>query len=410
MKILTLKIRLIIAAISALVVALGALMGVTFMVAGAANYRATASVSTVSQCGVTPIMDAAPGGSTSEQQIKNAKAIDQTAAKLGLSGQASRIAIITALGESSLINIGFGDAGNGVVNPDGSPTTSFGLFQQQTSQGWGTKEQVMDPEYATTSFLIGKKHDRKGGLISVSGWEKMSPTAAIHTVQGNADPNYYAQFYSQADQIMSQAGIDVNRAAKGDSDGGTENASDTSGSDACSVGTDAQSLAQGLVADMSSGKLTQLVGYGDILGQIKNIAEGKSVENCGVDTRVLQIITVATRTFPTVQLSSINRKCTNVVAGAGTNSAHWVNGGGHAVDFSGLNGKSTTGADANALTLLRALDPLMPAGSGAGQIECRAAAGTTIELPHMTQFRDSCNHLHVQVDPYSQTPMTIPTS
>lgn len=404
MQILTLKIRLVIAAVSALVAVLGSVLGVTFMVAGAAYNTAANASPTTPECGVTLVDQPAAGGSVSAQQLANAKAIDQAARKLGLPGQASRIAIITALGESSLINIGYGDAGNGVTNPDGTPTDSFGLFQQQPSQGWGTKAQVMNPEYAATSFLIGKKHDRKGGLVSVGGWASLPPTQAIHLVQINADPNYYAQFYTQADQIIAQAKIDVDRA------GAAATTPEETADSSCTVGTDAQSLAKALVSDMNSGKLTQLAGYGDILGQIKSIAEGKPAENCGVDTRVLQIITVAVRTFPTVQLSSINRQCTNIVAGAGKNSAHWANGGGHAVDFSGLNGRSTTGADANALTLLRALDPLMPAGSGAGQVECRASAGTSLTLAHMTQFNDTCNHLHVQVDPYGQAPMTIPTA
>lgn len=409
MRLLTLKIRLIIAAVSALVVVLASLLGVTFMVAGAAyNTALSGGSATTPQCGVTLVDQPAAGGSTSAQQIANAKTIDQTAQKLGLSGQASRIAIITALGESSLINIGYGDAGNGVTNPDGTPTDSFGLFQQQPSQGWGTKAQVMDPEYATTSFLIGKKHDRKGGLVALGGWQSLQPTQAIHAVQVNADPNYYAQFYTQADQIIAQAKIDVDRTG---SDAAPSAQPVGSSSDSsCAVGTDAQSLATALVADMGSGKLTELAGYGKILDQIRSIAEGKTVENCGVDTRVLQVITIAVRTFPTVQLSSINRKCTNILAGAGKDSAHWANGGGHAVDFSGLNGQSTTGADANAITLLRALEPLMPAGSGAGQVQCRAAAGTSITLATMAQFNDSCNHLHVQVDPYSQNPMTIPSS
>ena len=148
-----------------------------------------------------------------QEQISNAKIIDQTAAELGLSGTASKIAIIAAMGESTLINLGHGDEGQGVLNPDGSPTTSKGLFQQQTP-GWGTVEQVMDPKYATTSFLLGANH--KGttqGLITVPNWESAEITLTIHEVQRNDNPNHYAASYVTAATVIKEASIDVDRPA-----------------------------------------------------------------------------------------------------------------------------------------------------------------------------------------------------
>lgn len=152
-----------------------------------------------------------PNASIRAQQIANARIIDQVAAKLGLPGQASRVAIIAATGESDLINVDYGDDRNGVTNPDGSPTTSLGLFQQQTSQGWGTREQVMNPAYAATSFFTGAGHDNKGGLVAVPSWETLEPTDAIHRVQRNADPNHYTRFYARADAVITEAGIDLAR-------------------------------------------------------------------------------------------------------------------------------------------------------------------------------------------------------
>lgn len=148
------------------------------------------------------------------EQVANAQKIDAATEKAGLSGKASQIAIIAAMGESTLLNLDYGDQENGVRNPDGSLATSFGLFQQQTSQGWGTKEQVMDPEYATTSFLLGPKHDRKGGLVSVSGWEKNDNISeVIHTVQRNDDKHHYTRFILQSLEIINEAGIDTSREA-----------------------------------------------------------------------------------------------------------------------------------------------------------------------------------------------------
>ncbi len=149
-----------------------------------------------------------------DEQLDNARTIDKTAADLGLSGKASEIAITAAFGESTLFNLNYGDEGAGVKNPDGSATTSKGLFQQQTSMGWGTVEQVTNPVYATTSFLTGKKHNGiGGGLVSIAGWENMDRTSAIHAVQGNADPMHYARYYTNADEVMDIIGVDRNRPA-----------------------------------------------------------------------------------------------------------------------------------------------------------------------------------------------------
>lgn len=148
-----------------------------------------------------------------KQQISNAKIIDKTAADLGLSGTASKIAIIAAMGESTLINLNYGDEGQGVTNPDGSATTSKGLFQQQTPS-WGTVAQVTNPKYATTSFLLGANHKGTNqGLVTIPGWETGEITQIIHRVQANNDPNHYAASYASANQVIEKAGIDVNRAA-----------------------------------------------------------------------------------------------------------------------------------------------------------------------------------------------------
>ncbi|ALV47869.1 hypothetical protein MB46_19555 (plasmid) [Arthrobacter alpinus] len=145
-----------------------------------------------------------------EQQIANAKLMDKAAADLGLSGQASRIVIIAGMGESNLENKTHGDD---AVNPDGTMNTSLGILQQQWSLGWGTREQVMDVSYAATSFLIGAKHDRQGGLVSILHWEATSwVSSVIHQVQKNSERDHYTEFIADADSIIKEAGIDVTRA------------------------------------------------------------------------------------------------------------------------------------------------------------------------------------------------------
>lgn len=124
------------------------------------------------------------------EQLENAATIMRTASALGLGRDGQILGVMTAMGESSLINIDYGDwETRGFTNPDGTRTTSIGLFQQQ--EWWGTVEERMDPATAATMFF-----ERLGRLPE---WQQMEPTHAIHRVQINTDRDYYARF--QADAI-----------------------------------------------------------------------------------------------------------------------------------------------------------------------------------------------------------------
>ncbi len=137
----------------------------------------------------------------SADQMRNAALILNAATDLGIEplGQAQKVAVMTALGESSLVNVDYGDDRNGVRNPDGSLTCSLGLFQQQWCLGWGTREQVMDPTYAATAFLTR--------LQSVPGWDSMAPTLAAHKVQRNADAYHYEKYEEKADAILKTLAV-----------------------------------------------------------------------------------------------------------------------------------------------------------------------------------------------------------
>ncbi|WP_454115730.1 M23 family metallopeptidase [Microbacterium lacticum] len=131
-------------------------------------------------------------------QLMNAAIIAKVAADRGLPARAQLVGVMTAMGESSLRNIGYGDDIHGVTNPDGSLTCSLGLFQQQWCLGWGTREQVLDPVYAAGAFF-----DR---LVQIPSWDSMEPTLAINRVQGNSDPYHYAKFESTANEILAALG------------------------------------------------------------------------------------------------------------------------------------------------------------------------------------------------------------
>lgn len=168
-----------------------------------------------------------------------------------------------------------------------------------------------------------------------------------------------------------------------------------------------RSLAQELVNAMDSGKLVG--SQPDHMKEIRWIAQGVTVPDCGVDYRILEIIAIAVRNFDQVGVSDINRKCTGQIEGGGTSSMHYVDGGGHAVDFYLLDNKSLNGADAGTLKMISLLDPVMPVGSRVGQASCRTSAGVHVNLTNWTEFDDSCTHMHVDV-PVTDAPLLLSDS
>jgi hypothetical protein len=123
-----------------------------------------------------------------DEQVKNVKAIIAATKKAGLPERAAVISIATSLQESKLENLGhLGDKND---------HDSLGLFQQRPSSGWGSPEQITDPEYATLAF--------EKGLKQVDGWQDMPLTEAAQTVQVSAYPDAYAQWEQQAADLVAQ--------------------------------------------------------------------------------------------------------------------------------------------------------------------------------------------------------------
>ncbi len=124
------------------------------------------------------------------EQLVNAANVIKAGADQGLNVRDQTIGVMTAMGESSLRNIDYGDwETGGVTNPDGTRTTSIGLFQQQ--DGWGTREERLDPYISSTKFfqaMVAKVPDR----------ESLEPTIVAHRTQVNADPYHYTQFWGHS--------------------------------------------------------------------------------------------------------------------------------------------------------------------------------------------------------------------
>jgi hypothetical protein len=111
-------------------------------------------------------------------QASNAAAITAIAVQRDLPPRAATIAIATAMQESKVRNVRFGDR------------DSLGLFQQRPSQGWGTAQQILNPEYSTNRFY--------DALVKVDGYDDMDIAQAAQAVQRSAAGGAYAQHESQA--------------------------------------------------------------------------------------------------------------------------------------------------------------------------------------------------------------------
>lgn len=117
----------------------------------------------------------------SPEQAANAATISAVASSRGLPERAVTIALATAMQESGLRNIEFGDR------------DSVGLFQQRPSQDWGTVKQIMDPVYSAGEFY---RH-----LAKVPGYSRLPLTVAAQKVQRSGYPQAYAKHEANAAQL-----------------------------------------------------------------------------------------------------------------------------------------------------------------------------------------------------------------
>jgi hypothetical protein len=129
---------------------------------------------------VTPPKGAAGtygGSSLSGEQVGNAAAIYAQGMSMGVPAYGIKIALATAMGESTLRTLNYGD----IAGPD-----SRGLFQQRANGAWGSLASRMSPAGSSSYFYRA--------LLRVPGWSVMTVTAAAHAVQGNADPGFYVPY------------------------------------------------------------------------------------------------------------------------------------------------------------------------------------------------------------------------
>ena len=175
-----------VAAGAALVASAALVLGLT-VIGGADQDTTSASIVTVAQLPAETCSITGPVRHLTVAEAANADAIVSAAmAASNESSRAARIALMTAMTESGLQDLDYGDQ------------DSLGLFQERPSQGWGTPAQIMDPSYATDEFV--------GRLLSVPHWQQIAPWLAAEHVQHSAylDGSNYKPDWVPAGTILSE--------------------------------------------------------------------------------------------------------------------------------------------------------------------------------------------------------------
>lgn len=127
-------------------------------------------------------------------QAENASLIISVGRSLGVSDQGVAIALATAMVESGLRNLDWGDR------------DSVGLFQQRPSSGWGSADELVDRGIATERFFLGREDGSTRGLLDISGWESMGFGDAAQAVQISAFPDRYDRWRVAAYGWLAQHG------------------------------------------------------------------------------------------------------------------------------------------------------------------------------------------------------------
>ena len=138
----------------------------------------------------TVSVPAGPVAGYCQDQLANAATIISAAKSFGIGTRTQTIGVMTAMGESSLHNLDYGDA----AGPD-----SRGLFQQRANGAWGTLSDRMTPYTAARNFF--------SALVKVPDWQTMEPTALAHAVQINQDPHHYARYWPAAQAVVAALSV-----------------------------------------------------------------------------------------------------------------------------------------------------------------------------------------------------------
>ncbi|SFE22971.1 NlpC/P60 family protein [Actinopolyspora alba] len=116
--------------------------------------------------------------------MTNARTITNVVMRRRLPQRAAMIALSTAIVESRLRNLPYGER------------DSLVLFQQRPSQSWNTREQILNHVYATNTFL--------DHLVDLPGCYRMPPGVAQQKMQRSAFPERYSPYEKPTRLLMEK--------------------------------------------------------------------------------------------------------------------------------------------------------------------------------------------------------------
>jgi cell wall-associated NlpC family hydrolase len=186
--------------IAAMTIGLGlfCLVGAVALLAGALSGPASSAALTSLLEAAQACLIAGPVKGLTSDQAANAETVVSTA----MAGSAedpmtARMALMVAYTESGLRDLG----------PMAGNAGSLGLFQQRTSQGWGSASEEMNPAQATAMFV--------SRLLQVPGWHSQPPWLVAQAVQRSAfaDGSNYQTNWSLSGSLL--AGVLANGNAAG---------------------------------------------------------------------------------------------------------------------------------------------------------------------------------------------------
>jgi hypothetical protein len=122
----------------------------------------------------------------SPPQLANATTIVRQALAKKMGVRSAVIAVATAMQESQLLNLHYGDL------------DSLGLFQQRPSMGWGTARQITRPAYAADAFLLALRAHQASDPF----WAGQPLWANAQAVQKSGFPLAYAKWEAQAASLV----------------------------------------------------------------------------------------------------------------------------------------------------------------------------------------------------------------
>jgi hypothetical protein len=129
---------------------------------------------------------AGPVAGFCQDRLVNAAHVMNAARDLDLGTHTQAVGVMTAIGESGLRVLDYGDSAG---------ADSRGLFQQRDNGAWGSLADRMDPFISAHNFFVK--------VTDVPGWRTMDPSLLAHSVQVNSDPNHYSASWTDAEAIVA---------------------------------------------------------------------------------------------------------------------------------------------------------------------------------------------------------------